>query len=238
MLFRLGMTYMRRKTWKDSKTVFLQILKENPGYSFAWGYLGLALMKIGEYESAEEALNEANLLDVENPNIWAYLCIYSILVKRPFQAAECLNELMNFDFRDVDLLDEIAVSFCKNGDTTTGAEIYNKILKFDPDNVEIYLKLAGIYANMDNKKNMAIELLNKRHEESQDENDRKKINKFLEMINRDQNGTINSGGMVNTVTGPGLKTSSLDNSVRVEHDKESVYMEEEEQFEEDEVPFQ
>jgi tetratricopeptide (TPR) repeat protein len=185
MLYRLGMTYINRTTWKDAKTVFLQILKENPGYSFAWGYLGFSLMKLGEYQSAEEALNEANLLDVENPTIWAYLCIFCILVGRKSQAYECLNELMKMKMDDVKLLEEIADLLSKNGDLSLTCDIYNKILALQPNNVKILFKLATIYSQIESKKGEGLELLKNKLKVTVDDNDKKKIVKFIEYLNKE-----------------------------------------------------
>jgi tetratricopeptide (TPR) repeat protein len=185
MLFRLGMTYIYRTTWIDAKTVFLKILKEEPGYSFAWGYLGLALMKLGEFQSAEEALNEANLLDIENMTIWAYLCIFCIILNRKNQALECLNELTKMQFQDVKLLEEIGDLFSKNGELNLTAEIYNRIIFINPNNLKIYFKLAGVYSQIESKKPEAIELLKNRMRNTDDENDKKKINKFLDYLNKE-----------------------------------------------------
>jgi tetratricopeptide (TPR) repeat protein len=196
MLFQLGMTYIKRKTWKDAKVVFHQILKENSGYSFAWSYLGVSLMKLNEYQSAEEAFNEANLLDVENPTIWAYLCIYCIYVDRHFQAFECLNELMKMDFNNVELLEDIAILFCKKGQSNVGAEIYNKILLINPNNVDIYIKLAGVYLQIDTKKHDALELLKNRFKLSEDENEKKKIKKFIDFINKEVGMDSNENNLI------------------------------------------
>ncbi len=185
MLFRLGMTYIYRTTWIDAKTVFLKILKEDSGYSFAWGYLGLSLMKLGEFQSAEESLNEANLLDVENMTIWAYLCIFCILVNRKNQAFECLNELSKMQFQDTKLLEEIADLFSKCGELNLTAEIYNRIIFLSPNNLKNYFKLAGVYSQIESKKPEAIELLKNRLRNTDDENDKKKILKFLDYLNKE-----------------------------------------------------
>ena len=107
MLTRLGIVYIRRKTWNDAKTVFLQILKDSVYHSFAWRYLGLSLTNLEEYEAADEALNEAILLDIENPLTWAYLTMFCIKVKRGEQSLACLNELIKMKFNQIDITSEI-----------------------------------------------------------------------------------------------------------------------------------
>jgi tetratricopeptide (TPR) repeat protein len=109
MLFRLGMTYVNRKTWDDAKVVFLKLLKEN--YSFAWRYLGLSYMRLGQFEHAEESLNEANLLDVENVSIWGYLTIFCLLCGRKNQGFECVKEVMKSSSLDLSILEEIGDLF-------------------------------------------------------------------------------------------------------------------------------
>ena len=78
MLVKLGIIYIKNKQWYDAKVIFKQILRDNVEHSFGWRYLGFALTKLGEYAEAEKALRRANLLDVENPVIWAYLTIYAL----------------------------------------------------------------------------------------------------------------------------------------------------------------
>ena len=72
MLTRLGIIYIKRKTWNDAKVVFLQILKDNVYHSFAWRYLGLALTNLEEYAAAEEALNESISLNDESVSTMIY----------------------------------------------------------------------------------------------------------------------------------------------------------------------
>ena len=77
MLVKLGMIYINSKQWYDEKVIFKKILRDNVEHSFGGRYLGFSLTKLREYAEAEKALRRTNLLDVENPIIWAYLAIYS-----------------------------------------------------------------------------------------------------------------------------------------------------------------
>jgi len=111
MLYRLGITYIKRKTWDDARVVFSKLIKEN--FGFAWRYLGLAYTRLEQYEFAEEALNEANLLDIENHEVWRYLTLYSLLTDRKPQALECLCEVNKVKYEEIPILIEIASLFSK-----------------------------------------------------------------------------------------------------------------------------
>jgi len=67
---RLGIIYAMRRSWKDAKTVFLKVCKDRMSTT-AWIYLGLSFIRLGELESAEDAIGQANILDNTNPLSWA-----------------------------------------------------------------------------------------------------------------------------------------------------------------------
>ena len=154
MLTRLGIIYIRRKTWNDAKTVFMHILKDSILHSFAWRYLGLALTRLNEYIAAEEALNEAVLLDIENPITWAYMTMFCIDIHRNEEAIECMNELIKMKFNDIELLNEIAQLFFKNNDFVIACNLYKRIININKNYIDAYIKLAEIYFMKfdDNKK--------------------------------------------------------------------------------------
>ncbi len=70
---RLGIVYARRKAWKDAKIVFMKCCRssEYKPSTTAWLYLGLSCLRLGEYQQAEDALSQANILDHLNPRVWA-----------------------------------------------------------------------------------------------------------------------------------------------------------------------
>ena len=177
MLTRLGIIYIRRKTWNDAKTVFMHILKDSVLHSFAWRYLGLALTRLNEYIAAEEALNEAVLLDIENPITWAYMTIFCIDIHRNEEAIECMNELIKMKFNDIELLNEIAQLFFKNNDFVIACNLYKRIININNNYIDAYIKLAEIYFMKfgDDKKKESIEILKKALEISTDEKEKYSI---------------------------------------------------------------
>ena len=160
MLTKFGLLYINKQEWYNAKVIFQQILRDSVEHSFAWRYLGFVQTKLGEYDQAEKALTQANLLDVENPTIWAYLTIFCLHTKRRHQALECLNELNKVCFRDIDLLKEIASLFYELGEYLVAANIYIKLKEYTPDDGEVYMKIAEIYyEHIESKKKEAIEIL-------------------------------------------------------------------------------
>lgn len=76
---RLGIVYARRKAWKDAKTVFLKCCKERVSTT-SWYYLGLSLLRLGEYSQAEDAITQANILDNTNPKVWGLMSILCLSI--------------------------------------------------------------------------------------------------------------------------------------------------------------
>ena len=183
MLTRLGIVYIKRKTWKDSKVVFLQILKDSVYHSFAWRYLGLSLTNLEEYEAAEEALNEAILLDIENPLTWAYLTMFCIKVKRGEQALACLNELIKMNFTQIDITSEIASLFYKEDEIKIAVNLYKRIINLDKTYIDAQVKLAEIYFMKfdESKKKEAIEILKNSLQYSTDDKEKRNILQFIQI---------------------------------------------------------
>ena len=187
MLTRLGLIYIRRKTWGDAKTVFLHILKDSVYHSFAWRYIGLALTELGDYIPAENALNESISLDIENPNSWAYMTMFCINVDRKREAFECLNELIKMNFSDIYILNEIAQLFYKKNEYVVASNLYKRIIYKDKYYIDAYIKLAEIYFMKfdDNKKKEAVEILKKSLEFTKDEKEKNSIQEFINVYEND-----------------------------------------------------
>ena len=190
LMVKLGNIYIQNQQWYESKVVYKQILRNNVEHSFAWLYLGLSLTKLGEFEEAEKALRQANLLDVEDPLIWAYLTIFCLSTNRKYQALECLNELNKVNFNDISLLNEIGNMFEKINEYEVAANIYKKICSLRKIDSEPYIKIANIYFNhIEGKKKDALEILKNGLDKVMGEKDKKEIEKMIDLIKEEvENG--------------------------------------------------
>ena len=186
MLVKLGMIYIKNKQWYDSKVIFKQILRDNIEHSFGWRYLGFSLTKLGEYAEAEKALRRANLLDVENPVIWAYLAIYALSTGKKNQALECLNELNKVNFNDTDLLKEIGNLFLQINEYEIASNIYLNIKNQDRTDGESYLIIAKIYCNKLNKRKEALEILKEGADRVFDGKQKQEIEYLISKIEKEE----------------------------------------------------
>ena len=186
MMVKLGNVYIKNEKWYEAKVVYKQILRNSVEHSFAWRFLGFTLTKLGEYDEAEKALTQANLLDVENPLIWAYLTIFCIYTNRKNQALQCLNELNKVNFNDKDILIEIAKMFEDMKEYEICANIYKKILLNERTNPEFYIKIAEIYyTKIEGKKKEALEILEKGRERVYEDNLRTEIVNMIDKIKKE-----------------------------------------------------
>ena len=186
MMVKLGNVYIKNEKWYEAKVVYNQILKNSIEHSFAWRFLGFTLTKLGEFDEAEKALTQANLLDVENPLIWAYLTIFCLSTNRKNQALQCLNELNKVNFNDKDILIEIAKMFEEMKEYEICANIYKKILINERTYPEFYIKIAEIYyTKIEGKKKEALEILEQGKLRVYEDNLRTEIENMIEKIKQE-----------------------------------------------------
>ena len=194
MLTKLSLLYIETKSWYEAKVILQEILRDSVEHSFAWRYLGLVLTRLGEYDEAEKALTRANLLDVENPTIWAYFTIFCLNAKRRNQALESLNELHKVNFRDISLLKEIAFLFKANEDYVISANLYKKILEYVPDDAECYLNIAEMYYDhIELNRKMAIDVLKEGLYKVKDEDGVRDINNMIRELQIKEDKIITLG---------------------------------------------
>ena len=186
MLVKLGLIYIKEEKWYDAKVIFRQILKNNQETSFAWRYLGLALTQLNEFEDAEKALMKANILDVENPLIWAYLVIFDLNNGKKYQALECFNELNKVNYNDVNVMKQIAKLFYDMEEYEIAKNIYKKISDQEKSDGDCYLKIANIYNEKLSQKKEALNILKEGLEKVMDEKSHQEIEKLMKDIEQEE----------------------------------------------------
>merc|ERR1711871_1817922 len=93
VLLRLGQLLVRSGTPEDlekAKQVFLKACTSFPTAN-AWLGVGIACYMRRQYDQAEEALVEANIMDIDNGVVWAYVCLVCMQLKRDEEADRALH---------------------------------------------------------------------------------------------------------------------------------------------------
>ena len=195
MLVKLGLIYIKEEKWYDSKVIFKQIIKYDPEASYAWRYLGYSLTQLAEFEDAEKALMKANILDVENPLIWAYLTIFNLNNGKKYQALECFNELNKVNYNDVNIMKQIAQLFYDMEEYVITKNIYLKIKDQEKTDGDCYLKIANIYNEKLSQKQEALNILkeglekvmdDKYHQNMMDDKYHQNIEKLMKDIEQEE----------------------------------------------------
>ncbi len=75
ILIRLGHTFLLANQWQPATEMFLRSIRENGPLSEAWVGVAFAAYREDDIRSAFEALREANWLDDERPDVWAFLTL-------------------------------------------------------------------------------------------------------------------------------------------------------------------
>lgn len=180
ILERLGMIYIERKAWGDAKTVFLKCTKENNTMN-SWLNLGIACLRLNQFEEAEDALTQANYLDTHNPTIWAYialLCLKYPHETRYDQAEFCMlrslylkiggKQSIYYQFslfnlesspNDSSILEEIGDIYAEKY-PSFAISCFDRAIQINSGRGELYLKYANVLLNhKKNLNNKAIDLL-------------------------------------------------------------------------------
>ena len=190
MLVKLGLIYIKQERWYDAKVIFKQIIKNNPETSFAYRYLGYALTQLGESNEAEKALMKANILDIENPLIWAYLTIFNLNSGKKNQALECFNELCKVNFNDVKIMKQIANLFYDMDEYEITINIYKLIKEQEKTDGDCYLKIAKIYNEKLDQKKEALRILKEGLDKVMDDSAHQEIELLIQKIEKEEQDLI------------------------------------------------
>ncbi|OMJ93230.1 hypothetical protein SteCoe_3805 [Stentor coeruleus] len=117
LLIKLGNIYLKKSAWAGAKLLFSKCCEEQTN-SIAWEGLGIACLNLSELDIAEQALTHANLMNDENPYVWAslaYLCLKQTQEPpgRYYQFRQCLTQAFRLGIKDPHILRNIGNEYTR-----------------------------------------------------------------------------------------------------------------------------
>ncbi|XP_035827894.1 cilia- and flagella-associated protein 70 isoform X2 [Aplysia californica] len=103
---RLASIYLQEKRFQDAKTTFLMACKKSPS-CVSWLGVGIACYRLDELSEAEDALSEANVLNNNDPEVWAYLSLVCLKTNRRLEAEQAYKYAVKLNLEEGPLLAEI-----------------------------------------------------------------------------------------------------------------------------------
>lgn len=111
VLLRLADIYMRANEFSKSKSIYLRACRNSPS-SVTWRGVGIACYMLQEYNEAEDALSEANILNNLDPIVWAYLSLVCHKTDRHQEASQAINFAIKTGLKDQQLLNQLQNITC------------------------------------------------------------------------------------------------------------------------------
>ncbi|CAF0731760.1 unnamed protein product [Adineta ricciae] len=93
-------------SYTEAKEVFLNACRFQPTCTTYLG-LGIACYRLNQFDDAEEALTEANFLNNQNAEVWAYLTLICLQTRRVIEAEQSYKYAIKLDLPAGQLMDEI-----------------------------------------------------------------------------------------------------------------------------------
>ncbi|MDP8299895.1 MAG: tetratricopeptide repeat protein, partial [Candidatus Tantalella remota] len=144
-----GMTWQRCLIWKDSSTLFSDVVSKYPTASIAYNNLGTFYAEKGEIDKAIGYFREALLV---NPELdLAQINIESAYKDRARMMSETMTEEESVQAKEKDIKEEsmflnmLGENQGKSGDIDDAITLFKKAVKLDPSNADVYNNLGFAY---------------------------------------------------------------------------------------------
>ncbi|RKO83519.1 hypothetical protein BDK51DRAFT_34747, partial [Blyttiomyces helicus] len=141
---RLGSIYLQNATSAKpidaslarlGKSMYLRACELN-GSSVSWLGVGKACLALKEFDEAEDALSEANVLNNRDSAVWAYLALLCLTLDRTFEANQCIAQALRLGIKDTTVLRQAGEAFLSKSQTNPAVECLRLCLTEQPDDLE------------------------------------------------------------------------------------------------------
>ncbi len=148
-------TWQRNKVWKNSITLFTDVLKKNPDVSIALNNRGNAYNDIGKYQLALVDFNRGILLSPHLKHLYNNRALALHKHDSSEQAINDLNKAIKLDPGYLDAFINKGNILFELNNTEGAIESYSRALRIAPRRAKIYLFRADVYKSLHNNE-MAI----------------------------------------------------------------------------------
>ena len=133
----LGVVYLEKEQLDEAIELFNKCIQTNQGYVEAYNNLGIVLNKKNKYQSAILILERGLKIDPNFKNISLNLAIAYAAVGRVFESIKlCEKEI---DLNKTDKILMVLVNcWCSIGEIAKGLDYYEKSIKLNPENLQVY----------------------------------------------------------------------------------------------------
>ncbi len=132
----------------DAKSIYHQILQENPNHPDALNLSGLIAHQTNNNIKAAELINKAILNNPKNPDYYYNLGIVLSALEKWKEAIHAYRQTIKLKSDFFEALNNLGNILREHSNTDSAIEIYNKALKLKPDCVEVWNNLGNVLKEM------------------------------------------------------------------------------------------
>ena len=128
----IGKLLIQQNLFEDALNVMLFGCSVYPSATL-FNLVGICCLRLDRLQDAEDALQEANLIDNRNPNVWAYLCVLCLHggSQRMPEAEKSLEQALRLGLTNTSVLREMATSYIAVDKLQTAENLIRRALAED-----------------------------------------------------------------------------------------------------------